>query len=180
VAQLVEALRYKPEGRGFDSWWCHWNFLLTKFFLSHSGPGVDSASNRNEYQEYFLVGKGGRCVGLTTLPIHVPNVLKSESLNLLESWGTVQACNGSALPLPWLYLVTTDTSDPTPWKLKSSQVHSRCQQETARFIVEFIKTHFVLPVMYPHTIFLTDHVANFHSFAFITLLVSETQSYGFE
>jgi hypothetical protein len=26
VAQLVEALRYKPEGRGFDSLWSHWNF----------------------------------------------------------------------------------------------------------------------------------------------------------
>jgi hypothetical protein len=26
VTQLVEALRYKPEGRGFDSRWCHWNF----------------------------------------------------------------------------------------------------------------------------------------------------------
>ena len=26
VVQLVEALRYKPEGRGFDSRWCHWNF----------------------------------------------------------------------------------------------------------------------------------------------------------
>jgi len=29
VAQLVEALRYKPEGRGFDSRWCHWTFSLT-------------------------------------------------------------------------------------------------------------------------------------------------------
>jgi hypothetical protein len=29
VAQLVEALRYKPEGRGFHSRWCHWNFSLT-------------------------------------------------------------------------------------------------------------------------------------------------------
>jgi hypothetical protein len=29
VAQLVEALRYKPEGRRFDSRWCHWDFLLT-------------------------------------------------------------------------------------------------------------------------------------------------------
>ena len=28
VARLVEALRYKPEGRGFDSQ-CHWNFSLT-------------------------------------------------------------------------------------------------------------------------------------------------------
>jgi hypothetical protein len=27
--QLVEAPCYKPEGRGFDSWWCHWNFSLT-------------------------------------------------------------------------------------------------------------------------------------------------------
>jgi len=23
------ALRYKPAGRGFDSWWCHWNFSVT-------------------------------------------------------------------------------------------------------------------------------------------------------
>jgi hypothetical protein len=41
------------------------------FFIgiwSHSGPGVDSASNRNEYQEYFMGVKRGRCVGLTTLP----------------------------------------------------------------------------------------------------------------
>ena len=29
VAQLVEALRYKSEGRGFDPRWCHWNFSLT-------------------------------------------------------------------------------------------------------------------------------------------------------
>jgi hypothetical protein len=29
VAKLVEALRYKPEGREFDSRWCHWNFSLT-------------------------------------------------------------------------------------------------------------------------------------------------------
>jgi len=29
AAQLAEALRYKPEGRGFDSQWCHWIFSLT-------------------------------------------------------------------------------------------------------------------------------------------------------
>ena len=29
MTQLVEAVRYKPEGRGFDSRWCHWNFSLT-------------------------------------------------------------------------------------------------------------------------------------------------------
>jgi len=29
-------------------------FIYIKSFRSHYGPGVDSASNRNEYQEYFL------------------------------------------------------------------------------------------------------------------------------
>jgi hypothetical protein len=51
---VVEALRYKPEGRGIDFRWCHWNFSVTHSFRSHSGPGVDLASNRNEYQEYLL------------------------------------------------------------------------------------------------------------------------------
>jgi len=42
---------------------------LTCSFRPHYGPGrIDSASNRNEYQEYLLGGKGGRCVGLTSLP----------------------------------------------------------------------------------------------------------------
>jgi len=67
VVQLVEALRYKQEGRWFDFRWCHWNFSLTQFFQPYYGPGVDSTSNRNEYQEYFLGGKGCRCIGLTTL-----------------------------------------------------------------------------------------------------------------
>jgi len=41
-----------------------------EFFIDIILPGrtVDSASNRNEYQEYFLGSKGGRCVRLTTLP----------------------------------------------------------------------------------------------------------------
>ena len=29
-------------------------FVDIKSFRSHCGPGVDSASNRNEYREYFL------------------------------------------------------------------------------------------------------------------------------
>ena len=29
VEQLAEALRYKPESRGFDSRWFYWKFLLT-------------------------------------------------------------------------------------------------------------------------------------------------------
>jgi len=73
---VVEALRYDPEGRGFDSPWCHWNFSLEYSFRPHYGPEFDSASNRNEYQGYFLGGKGGRCVGLTTLPPSCAECLK--------------------------------------------------------------------------------------------------------
>jgi hypothetical protein len=62
VAKLVEALRYKPEGRGFDSRWCHWNFSLTYSFQSQCGPGVDSVFNRNKHKEYFLEGKGGKVI----------------------------------------------------------------------------------------------------------------------
>jgi len=29
-------------------------FIDIKSFRSHHGPGVDSTSNKNEYQEYFL------------------------------------------------------------------------------------------------------------------------------
>jgi len=29
VAPLVEALQDKPEGRGLDSWWGHWDFPLS-------------------------------------------------------------------------------------------------------------------------------------------------------
>jgi hypothetical protein len=56
VAQLVEALRYKPEGSGFDPKWCHCSYSVTQSFRPLYSPGVDLASNRNEYQEYFLGG----------------------------------------------------------------------------------------------------------------------------
>jgi len=51
---VVKVLCYKSEGRWFDPRWCHWNFSLTSIFRSHYDSGVDTASNRNEYQEYFL------------------------------------------------------------------------------------------------------------------------------
>jgi hypothetical protein len=50
---VVEALRYKPEGRWINpdgaAGFFHW-----QSFRPHYYPGVDSASNRNEYQQYFL------------------------------------------------------------------------------------------------------------------------------
>jgi len=86
---LVEALHCKLEGRGFNSRWCHWIFSLTRSFRPHYSSGVDSAFNRNEYQEYFLGGKGSWCVRLTTLP--------PSCADCFEIWepqppGTLRAC----------------------------------------------------------------------------------------
>ena len=44
-SSMVKVLCYKFEGL--------WYFYSHKM-LSHYGPGFDSASNRNKYQEYFL------------------------------------------------------------------------------------------------------------------------------
>ena len=48
------------------------------------------------------MGKGGRCVRLTTLPPSCAVVMTSGSLNFLEPSGPLQACNGAALPFSFL------------------------------------------------------------------------------
>jgi hypothetical protein len=84
VAQLVEALRCKSEDRGFDSRWDHWDFSLTQTFRSHYGPGVDSASNTNDYHGSFLGAKrpGRKADNLPTLKWRL--FRSSWSLNLLD------------------------------------------------------------------------------------------------
>ena len=88
VAQLVEALRYKPVGRGFGYRWGHWVFSLTYSFRLHYDPEVDSASIRNQYRGYLLEGKGGRYVGLTTLPLSCAGCLEilAASTSWLPGW----------------------------------------------------------------------------------------------
>jgi hypothetical protein len=80
---------YRPDGLGFDSRWCHLNFPFTRSFRRHYVPWVVPASSRIEYQKYFLRGKGGQCVRLTTLP--------ALCADCLEFWepqppGTLRAC----------------------------------------------------------------------------------------
>ena len=48
---VFKALRYKPAGRGFDS---RLEFFIDIILPVALWPWVDSASNRNEYQVYFL------------------------------------------------------------------------------------------------------------------------------
>jgi len=51
--QLVRWVSYKFQNHlGFVEF-----FIDIKTFRSHYGPGVYSASNRNEYQEHFLAVK---------------------------------------------------------------------------------------------------------------------------
>jgi len=73
-------------------------FIDIKYFRSHYGPGVDSFSNRYEYQEYFLGVKSGRCVRLTTY--HHP-VSLSRNLGTLTSWNPLGL---SRLVMGLLYL----------------------------------------------------------------------------
>jgi hypothetical protein len=89
VEQLVEALSYKPEDRGFDSRWCQFNFLLIYFFRPHYVLGAVLACNRNEYQKYFLGVMTAGAYGRQSYHLHVSIVLKSGSLNLLEPSGPV-------------------------------------------------------------------------------------------
>ena len=101
---LVKVLCYKSESRWFDSRWCHLNFSLTCFFRSHYGPGVDSASNRNEFQDHFFGGKCGRSLRLTTLPPSCAVVMKSGNLKFLEHSEPLQACNRTDFPLLYIFL----------------------------------------------------------------------------
>ena len=54
-SKVVKVLCYKSEGRWFRYQLASVEiFIDIKSFRSHYGPGVDSACNRNEYQQYFL------------------------------------------------------------------------------------------------------------------------------
>ena len=72
-------------------------FVGIKSFRSHYGPRVDSASDRNEYQEYFL-GERRPVHKADNPPPSCAVVTKSGSLNFLETSGPLEAGSRTALP----------------------------------------------------------------------------------
>jgi hypothetical protein len=92
MAQLIEPLSYKPGGRGFDSRWCHLQNPSGSTLALGSTQPLKEMSNRKIFWAVKAVGAWG----WEPYHLHVPTVLKSGSINLLEPSGPVQACNGIA------------------------------------------------------------------------------------
>jgi hypothetical protein len=63
-------LCYKPEGRGFETWWCELFFSIYLIPPAALGPVVCWSSNRNEYQRQIKIflGSRGLCVRLRAIP----------------------------------------------------------------------------------------------------------------
>jgi hypothetical protein len=53
MLHLVSLFIFILDGRVFD-YWCYWIFTIYIILLTVQRFGVDSASNRNEYQKMFL------------------------------------------------------------------------------------------------------------------------------
>jgi len=75
----------------------HW-----QSFRPNYGPGVNSASNRNEYQEYFLRVKAAGAYGWQPYQLYMLIVLKSGSLNLLEPSGSANTIYNCRLLQNWM------------------------------------------------------------------------------
>jgi len=92
IGTTLYAARYQLEGRSVESQL--WPVIGTYHWPNPSCRTM--ALGSTQYQEYFLKGKGGRCVGLTALSPTVPNVLKFWEP---EPSGTLKSSPGIGIPL---------------------------------------------------------------------------------
>jgi len=94
-------------------------FLIDiKSFRSHYGSGIDTASNRNEYQGHFLGVKSGRCVRLTTYHHPVP---LSRNLGALTFWNPL-GLSRPVMGLLYLFLFHKNNNIKDPVVRKSSSI----------------------------------------------------------
>jgi hypothetical protein len=85
MTKLVEALRYKPQGRGFEFPMVSLRYLINLSFRKHYGPGVVSPSYRNEEQRCFLWGERRPVRMADDLTTFICRLSRNfVSLNLLE------------------------------------------------------------------------------------------------
>jgi len=93
VVQLVEALCYKTEGRGFDSRYCHWNFFIFTTALGSTQPLTEMSKGKSvplharcsqgdsrklRFPDYLTAAQdGGNVVSITHGPLLPPVILIS-------------------------------------------------------------------------------------------------------
>jgi hypothetical protein len=85
---VVEALRYKPEGRGIDSQMVSLEFFIGNPFGRTMALGSIQPLREMSTKNIFW-GKGGRCVGLTNLP---PSYADSLKIWEPQHSGTLRDC----------------------------------------------------------------------------------------
>ena len=121
---MVKVLCYKSEGRWFDSIWCH--------LRSHYGPGVESASNRNKYKDYFLGVKTA-----DNLPPSWATVTQSGNLNFLEPSGHL----GPVMGLIYIFFFTEKwTHDMVQFHQEFHPIVSRYKEGWQACILTYLVT----------------------------------------
>jgi hypothetical protein len=112
-ATSTDFLCYKEEGHGFNSLWGPWIFQLTYSFQLHYGPGVDPASNKNEYRN-IPGGKGWpACETGNLTAICQPIVQKMcEPSNLTNLWASTACYRDSFPPPPHTLLILFQEMKP--------------------------------------------------------------------